>query len=261
MQVAVACPNAQAAGNANVLAIGWNDVVASIRAASDSAGNAYQVAVPTYRGNGLSQAIYYATNIASGSNTVTVTFDQPAAYVDLRVTEYSGLRQTNMFDVGGSATGNSAGADSGPVTVSATNELLFGAGMTANAFTSPGAGFNLQVITSPDSDLVEDQVAAAAGVYDATAGLSSGLWLMQLAAFKAAIPAPVSPTLRVFLTATKTAVMAWPAALTNFTLQQTSVLGVMPWVGVTNSVQVVGSENQVVILPASVNQFFRLTGP
>jgi hypothetical protein len=260
-QVTVPCANAQTAGNANVLAIGWNDVAANISSADDSAGNIYQIAVPTFRGNGMSQAVYYATNIAAGSNTITVIFDQPAAYVDLRVTEYSGLSPTNTFDVGASATGNSAGADSGPVKVSSTNELLFGAGMTANAFTSPGSGFTERVITSPDSDIVEDQLAAATGVYDATAALSSGFWLMQIAAFKPADPYLNAPMLRVFLTSTNTAVMAWPASITNFILQQTSALGVNPWVAVTNAVQVTGSENQVVIAPSAVNQFFRLTGP
>jgi hypothetical protein len=257
----VAFAGAQTAGNANLLAIGWNDIVASISAVGDSAGNAYQAALPTFRGNGLSQAIYYATNVAGGSNTVTVTFDQPAAYVDLRATEYSGLSQTNMFDAGASATGNSASADSGPVTVAATNELVFGAGMTANTFTFAGAGFTQRIITSPDADIVEDQVAATNGVYDATASLNAGFWLMQIAAFKAAMPNPVAPTLRVFLTTTNTAVIAWPASITNFFLQQTTTLGVTPWVGVTNSVQVIGSENQVFIFPSAANQFFRLTGP
>jgi hypothetical protein len=260
-QVTVACPNAQTAGNANILAIGWNDTVASITAVGDSATNGYQIAVPTFRGNGLSQAIYYAANIAEGMTTVTVTFDQPAAYVDLRLAEYSGLSQTNVFDVASSATGNSASADSGPVTITATNELLFGAGMTANAFISSGGGFTLRVITLPDSDIVEDQVAAATGVYHATAGLNSGLWLVQIAAFKAAIPNPGPPALRIFLTATNTAVMAWPASLTNFILEQTSVLGLTPWVDVTNTVYVIGGENAVVIAPLATSQFFRLTVP
>jgi hypothetical protein len=260
-QVTVAFPSLQTAGNANVLAIGWNDTLASISAVGDSAGNAYQATLPVFRGNGLSQAIYYAIDVVGGSNAVTVTFDGPAAYVDLRVTEYSGLSQTNMFDAGASATGDSASADSGPVTVAVTNELLFGAGMTANAFTSSGMGFTQRIITLPDSDIVEDQVAAATGVYDATAGLNAGPWLMQVAAFKAVITNPVAPTLRVFLTSTDTPVIAWPASVTNFILQQTSTLGVTPWVNVTNSVQVMASENQVFILPSATNRFFRLIGP
>jgi len=105
-QVTVRYLNPQTAGNANILAIGWNDTAAAITAISDSVGNAYQAAVPTYRGNGLSQAIYYATNIIAGSNTLTVTFNQPAIYVDLRAAEYSGLNPTNAFHLGTSAVGN-----------------------------------------------------------------------------------------------------------------------------------------------------------
>ena len=90
-QVGVDYASPQTAGNLNILAIGWNDQGASITSVTDSAGNTYQVAVPTFRGGGLSQAIYYAANIlSSGSNTVTVTFDQPAQFVDLRARSIPG---------------------------------------------------------------------------------------------------------------------------------------------------------------------------
>ena len=184
--VVVAYPSAQTAGNANILAIGWNDTVASISAVSDSAGNVYQAAVPTYQSNGLSQAIYYSAGIKAGSNSVTVTFNQPAVAVDLRVAEYSGLSQANTFDVGASGSGSGTRATSGVVTATLTNELLFGAGMTAALFTAPGGGFTQRVITSPDGDIVEDEVAAAPGLFNATATSSSGVWLMQVAAFKPA---------------------------------------------------------------------------
>jgi hypothetical protein len=55
--------------------------------------------------------------------------------------------------------------------------------------------------------------------------------------------------------------MAWPASLTNFILEQTSVLGLTPWVDVTNTVYVIGGENAVVIAPLATSQFFRLTVP
>ncbi len=42
----------------------------------------------------------------------------------------------------------------------------------------------VRVITSPDGDIVEDRVAAGAGSYGATAPLSSGTWLIQLAALR-----------------------------------------------------------------------------
>ena len=258
-QVSVAYPAAQTAGNANIVAVGWNDTSANLTNVSDSAGNNYQTALPVFRGNGMSQAIYFSTNIKAGSNTVTVKFAQPAAYVDLRVTEYSGLMNTNPFDTAASATGTGANASSGPISLSSTNELLFGAGLTATTFGSPGSGFTQRVITSPDADIVEDQIAGALGPFSATASLSSGAWLMQLAAFKAALPAP--PTLRIFLTSTNTLVAAWAVTSSGFKLQETSSLITINWLDVTNAVGVVSNENQVILSPSFTQRFYRLKYP
>ena len=186
-QVAVAFPKAQTAGNANVLAIGWDDTNASISAVGDSAGNLYQAAVPVYRGNGMSQAIYYSAGIKAGSNMVTVTFNPSATYVDLRVTEYSGLAQTNTLGGGNSGTGTAASASSGTVTATTTNELLFAAGYTLGAFTGAGAGFTFRVITSPDADIDEDMVTSASGSYAGTAAALASPWVMQVGAFNAAV--------------------------------------------------------------------------
>ena len=114
--VAVTYASAQVAGDTNILAIGWNNTTSNITSVTDSAGNVYQLAVPTARGSGISQAIYYASNIkaaAAGTNTVTVTFSAATPYVDIRATEYSGLDPVNPFDVGASASGSSASASSG----------------------------------------------------------------------------------------------------------------------------------------------------
>src|SRR5207247_10516207 len=122
-------------------------------------------------------------------------------------------------DVGASATGNGASANSGSVTIAGTNELLFGAGITANVFTGPASGFVERVITSPDGDIVEDKVASAAGTYDASATLGSGAWTMQVAVFRAMMPMS-PPVLRIFLTATNTAILEWSGASAGFTLQE-----------------------------------------
>ncbi|MBI1852190.1 MAG: DUF4038 domain-containing protein [Planctomycetes bacterium] len=186
--VSVTYAGAQTAGNTNILAIGWNDETASITSVIDSAGNVYQVGMATYRGSGMSQAIYYASNIAArsaGTNAVTVTFNQSAVYVDLRITEYSGIRHINPFDGGVSAHGSGSNATTGSVAVPAASELLFSAGMTGVSFSGPGPGYTSRVITLPDADIVEDAVAASAGSYNATAPLSGGTWLLQLAAFRA----------------------------------------------------------------------------
>jgi len=181
--------SAQSGGDLNIVAIGWNDTTASITSVTDGSGNAYQAAIATYRGNGMSQAIYYAPNVAAapaGGNQVAVSFDQPAAFVDLRITEYSGVRQSNPFAAGVSATGTGSSAGTGTLAAGA-KALLFAAGMTGAVFINAGSGFTSRVITAPDGDLVEDAVTTAAGSYSATAALSGGTWLLQLAAFA---PAP-----------------------------------------------------------------------
>ena len=120
--VTVRYNNAQTAGDTNILAIGWNNATSNITSVTDSAGNTYQLAVPTARGAGVSQAIYYAKNIKAapaGTNTVTVTFNTATPYVDIRATEYSGLDPNTPFDVGTSASGTSTSANSGTVTTTA----------------------------------------------------------------------------------------------------------------------------------------------
>jgi hypothetical protein len=257
LTVSVPYPQPQTAGNANLLAIGWNDSVSTITNVTDSASNIYQIAVPTFRGNGMSQAIYYCPNIKPGTNTVTVKFNQPAVFVDLRITEYSGLSQTNTFDTGTSATGSGTTANSGLITISTTNELLFGAGMTATTFGAAGTGFTQRVITSPDGDIVEDQIANSAGSFNATASLSSGAWLLQLAAFKPAAPV-TPPSMRIFRTGTNTFILAWPTNSAAFTLQQSPTLSRTSWTTSTNPVIIVGTENQATVLPSAGLQFYRL---
>lgn len=187
--VSVPYLSAQTAGNLNVVVVGWNDTAASITSVTDSAGNSYQVALPTAQGNGMSQALYYARNIsasAANANKVTITFSQAAAYPDIRIMEYKNVDPTNPFDVGASATGSAATANSGNVTTTAAPELLVGAGMTQGVFSGAGSGYTKRMITSPDGDVVEDRVVSTSGSYNATAPVN-GTWLLQLAAFR---PAP-----------------------------------------------------------------------
>ena len=122
---------------------------------------AHLQAAPVARGTGLSQAIYYAPNVrtaAAGTNKVTVTFSQAAAYVDVRITEYSGLDLSNPLDKAGSASGSSSSSSSGSVTTTSAIELVFGAGMTDGNFTASSLGFTTRIITSPDADIVFDRV-------------------------------------------------------------------------------------------------------
>jgi hypothetical protein len=101
--VTVAFASAQAAANLNVIVVGWKDATAHVQSASDAKANVYALAVgPTVRSGFGSQAVYYAKNIQAASaaaNVVSVTFDRPAQFPDVRIAEYGGLDQTIPVDV------------------------------------------------------------------------------------------------------------------------------------------------------------------
>ena len=61
--VAVTYTAAEAAGNLNVVVVGWSDTTSSVASVTDDNTNTYKL-VGTTAGHGLSQAIYYAPNIA-----------------------------------------------------------------------------------------------------------------------------------------------------------------------------------------------------
>ncbi|HEY1904131.1 MAG TPA: IPT/TIG domain-containing protein, partial [Terracidiphilus sp.] len=114
----------------------------------------------------------------------TVTFNQAAAYPDVRILEYRGV---TTLDVTAGAAGSSASASSGTATTTSANELIFGADLVATLTGSAGSGFTSRVITSPDGDLAEDKTVTAAGSNSATATLNgAGAWIMQMATFSAA---------------------------------------------------------------------------
>ena len=182
--VAVTYTVAQTAGNLNVVAVMWGDTTSTVSSVTDSKGNIYALAVGPTKASGLTSAIYYAKNIASGSNTVTVKFNQTASYPNVNVLEYSGLDTANPLDVRAAATGSGTTANSGSATTTSANELIVGAGNPTSVFKSPGSGFTSRVINA-FGGISEDKVVSSTGSYNATATLSSGTWVMQMATFRA----------------------------------------------------------------------------
>jgi len=77
----------------------------------------------------------------------------------------------------------------------------------------------------------------------------------------AAVQTPGSPLLRIFLTATNTVIVAWPTAAPGFNLEQNSNLATTTWSTVTNTVNVIGSENQISVAPPTGSKFYRLKYP
>ncbi len=86
--------------------------------------------------------------------------------------------------------------------------------------------------------------------------LEGGFWSII-----AAVQTPGSPLLRVVHTSTNTVIVAWLTPTLNYSLQQNAAVGTTNWTGVTNQVNFVGPESQVMISPPVGNQFYRLKSP
>ncbi|GLH71720.1 hypothetical protein GETHLI_02220 [Geothrix limicola] len=178
--------SAQVAGDLNVLAVQWQDTSAHVTSVTDSSGNAYTLAVgPTQNPDQPgTQAIYYASNIRSaeaGANTVTVTFDSPAAYPDVIIADYVGVRSLGTT---AAAIGSTVTLDSGAVTTDSPNELLFSATNVPWWTDAPGTGYT-QRFQSDWGNIIQDRVATTPGTYNATATQNGGApWIIQLVTFK-----------------------------------------------------------------------------
>jgi len=222
--LAVKYAAAQTAGNLNVVVVGWNDTTAQVTSVTDTKGNVYALAIgPTQSPGALSQSIYYSKNISgalAGANSVTVTFNRGAVFVDVRILEYAGVDPSNPVDVVAGASGTAGTASSGAVTTTYPNDLIFGANMTTGCTNGPGTGFTERVVTQPDCDGAEDKKVTTVGSNAATMSVSSGSpWVMQMVAFRGAPSDAQPPTAPASLSATASSSsqvgLSWSASTDN----------------------------------------------
>src|SRR5256884_4976353 len=174
--------SAQTAGNMNVVAIGWDSSFITLKTLTDSKGNSYKLAVSYVDSTGITQATYYAPNVvaaAAGANRITATLSASTDWPDLRILEYSGV---NTLDKTASAKGTTTAAGSGSVTTTQANELLFGAMYTYGPTNGPESVYTSRFVPG-DSDLAEDEVVFATGLYSAKASMNGQEWVAQLATF------------------------------------------------------------------------------
>lgn len=127
--VSVTYTAAQAAGDTNVVAVGWNDSTSSTTSVTDSKGNVYTLAIGPTRQSGVhSQAIYVAKNVvaaAANANTVTVSFNTAAPYPDVRILSYRGLDTVSPVEAAVGAVGTGTTTNSGLLTRTNATGLLF----------------------------------------------------------------------------------------------------------------------------------------
>lgn len=179
---------AQTAGNMNVLVATWEGTTGTVSSISDTRGNTYTLASGPIRSTGATQYVYYAKNIAAGTNTITVNVSTTLA-MQLTAIEYAGLSTTSPFDQVASATGSGTAPDSGSVTTNYANELILGIFKvpysasyqrvkSASGF-SPVA-FDVRVPAS----FVQEKIVSSTGTYNATATYNNSLtWIAHVVTF------------------------------------------------------------------------------
>ncbi|MGY4768421.1 PQQ-dependent sugar dehydrogenase [Kribbella sp. CWNU-51] len=185
--------NNNVGGNLIVVYVVWSN--SSAVTVTDTLGNAYAAAAPVTRwnGNAWSSQVFYAKNVAAGTNTVRATFGTAiTSFGDLYIHEYSGLDKTNPLDVAAAAVGTASGMNSGTATTTNANDLIFGAGASLGTVTAGGTGFTTR--RSNFGNRTEDRLVTTAGPYSATATQNSTAWAMHMVAFKAdSTPADTTP--------------------------------------------------------------------
>lgn len=176
----------QVAGNFNVVVVSWASNTQDVASVLDMRGNTYTAALAKTALNGISQRIFYATNIAAGPNKVTATLNGTQPDPKIRIFEYAGIVQASPIDgTPGVAAGIGPMSASLPTTTTHANDLLFAANYTTGTTTDPGTGWTQRQLDA--GDIVEDRIVDVTGTYSATAPLTAvNAWIMQLVAFKGA---------------------------------------------------------------------------
>jgi hypothetical protein len=130
--------------------------------------------------------VVLAEDIAGGPDAVTVTLSGPfGALIEVYLHEYAGFAASNAFDVStfnsGLATAAIDGIQSGPLTTTSDNELLFGFTVTGSA--EAGTGFTPR--SRFHGNLTEDKLLGTRGTYEATATMVGGKgWSMTATTFR-----------------------------------------------------------------------------
>jgi hypothetical protein len=75
------------------------------------------------------------------------------------------------------------------------------------------------------------------------------------------VPPLPSPTLCIQPTTNRGVIVSWPSVYTNYILQQNVVLNTTNWMQTSNTIAVIKGTNQVAIVPATGNMYFRLASP
>jgi len=150
-----------------VVAIHWLNGTSTVTDVQDSFGNGFSMVGSMQRYNSSQSQVIWVKKITAGTS-INVTFDQPAANIDLQWAAYREIDQMSYGpDIGTGGTG--ATADAGALTLTRDTLIVTSAASRASA-ASAGTGFTERVRSN--GGVLED-LEATSGTIHATATLSS----------------------------------------------------------------------------------------
>jgi chitodextrinase len=168
----------------NLILIGFDfDTNSTPSSITDSQGNTFtEVGTQLTTPGGARSRVYVAKNIKGGSDTVTVNLTANSAWIELYISEYSGVNTVNPVDAQAGASGSAGTVSSGAATTTAAGDMLYGYCLGDWSCTA-GSGFKAR--STFDGNLIEDMTAGNPGSYAATGSANNG-WSMQMVALKKA---------------------------------------------------------------------------
>lgn len=232
---------------------------------SDTNSNTYTKAVQVANGSAFEVEIWYATNIAGGTNSVTVTPGGTNASIAIEIYEVSGLIAVSpqVLDQTNSGTATGTSLSTGAVVPLVPNEF---------AFVAFGVGTAAQTITvaSPyTNDSGQENPTSAAGLFSfvsassylantnsttATATITSEPWAAAIATFRpVAVPIqgavvasqPTGTNLHVVNDANATVIIGETVPVATATTTDTALRCVLVSAASTNSTNCKGSAGNV----------------
>ncbi|HTJ24078.1 MAG TPA: hypothetical protein VL383_16885, partial [Gemmatimonadaceae bacterium] len=156
----------------NLIVVGFDYAGTTVDSVTDSRGNTYvQAGSEVTSPGGATARLYYAKNIAGGTDTITVSLADSTSSLEVYAAEYTGVDPTSPLDGSAQAAGSSSSVSSGALTTTSDNDVLV-AFCVGDTSCNPGAGFTSR--ETLHSNLLEDETTGAAGSYTATATAGSG---------------------------------------------------------------------------------------
>jgi hypothetical protein len=173
------------AGDVILVGFDFADTSASL-SVTDSQGNTFtEVGSQLTSPGGSGSVVYLAKNIKGGADTITVNLASNSGWLELFLTEYSGVNPTNPIDVQAGASGSAGSVSSGNATTAYAGDIIYGF-CVADWSCTVGSGFTAW--STFNDNLIESKTAGSAGAYAATGSANNG-WTMQMVALRPAAAA------------------------------------------------------------------------